>query len=452
MSNLFTCVPTMPGATSNEQRDFFRSPFSLSRGTLCGCPVIGAPAFYASSVARPALQSLALYLSIILIATMTMVHSVQADGIVSAGSYTWAGYSSCQALCVADANNPGWYSLSVQSCVNVVQSGASCIYEIKTSNPVATYSRSYTGVPVCPVNSTKIGSTCTCNTGYLPNPTATSCMPEQYTISLFGLGGEVMPTRTRNAYAEVITSTGTPKSGAQVALILTVVPENGEPIRAEYVGSISPNGGATGADGRLTFEFRAPTAGGTHTITATCTNCTNNPVTGTIRVPGCPIPPLTSPPFTDPVAAGFENGNRWRPDLLSSTTQNNYQTKLACVEDAIDAATGVPQSYTGTSAYRPYEYQRHLYEIVDKDKALSQPGYMTAHPECQALMDTITQEMGGHGLKRKQDVAVPGTSRHESGTAFDLTPHGLTKAQMIPIYAGCGVKNTKVKKEPWHVQ
>jgi LAS superfamily LD-carboxypeptidase LdcB len=77
---------------------------------------------------------------------------------------------------------------------------------------------------------------------------------------------------------------------------------------------------------------------------------------------------------------------------------------------------------------------------------------MAAHPECQALRDKVTGEMGGHGLQREQDVAVPGTSRHESGTAFDLTPHGLTKAQMAPIYAGCGVKNTKVKKEPWHTQ
>ena len=30
----------------------------------------------------------------------------------------------------------------------------------------------------------------------------------------------------------------------------------------------------------------------------------------------CPVPGLT--PLTDPVAIGFENGNRWRPDLLTS--------------------------------------------------------------------------------------------------------------------------------------
>jgi len=268
----------------------------------------------------------------------------------------------------------------------------------------------------------------------------------------------VMPTRTlTTAYAKVTKSDGSAKSGAQVTLTLTVVPELAGQLPLTYTGTLSAYagatgaatyGGSTGADGKLPFVFQAPIAGGLHTITATCTNCANSQATGTIRVPGCPIPPLSAPPFTDPVATGFENGNRWRPDRLTT----DYQNKLKCVQNAITAAGG---TYTGTSAYRPEQYQQHLFEIVQKDKKLF-PGYMTAHPECQALRDTITQEMGpepqGHGLKPNQKVAEPNSSRHESGTAFDLTPHGLTKAQMAPIYAGCGVKNTKVKGEPWHVQ
>ena len=90
-------------------------------------------------------------------------------------------------------------------------------------------------------------------------------------------------------------SDGSAKSGAQVTLILTVKPENDAPIHAEYVGGISPNGGATNVYGKLPFVFTAPTAGGTHTITATCTGCTNQ-ATGTIRVTGCPVPPLKELP------------------------------------------------------------------------------------------------------------------------------------------------------------
>ncbi len=332
----------------------------------------------------------------------------------------------------------------------------------------------------CPANASGF-TTCTCNTNYTPDPTATSCVsacpahahgtpcvcddgykfdtagtsciPEQYTISLSGLGGVVMPTQTRAAYAQVTKSDGSAKSGAQVNLKLEVTPEEdgynhavGQHT-APHVGSLLPTAGTTDSNGKLSFVFQAPEAGGTHTITATCAapNCTNSPVMGTIKVPGCPVPPLTE--LTDPVAIDFENGNRWRPDRLTA----DYRTKLACVQGAITAAGGI---YTGTSAYRPIQYQQHLFEIVDRD-ALLNTRYMTAHPECQALRDKVTGEMGpspGHGLRHNQLVATPGTSRHESGTAFDLTPHGLTAAQLANIYAGCGVTHTAVPGEPWHVQ
>ena len=166
----------------------------------------------------------------------------------------------------------------------------------------------------------------------------------------------------------------------------------------------------------------------------------------------CPVPGLT--PLTDPVAIGFENGNRWRPDLLTSGA-SGYQTKLACVQNGIIARGGTS---VGTSAYRPTQYQQHLFEIIKKDVKLN-ADYMTAHPGCQSLRDEITRDMGsqkgpppGHALKYKQRVAIPGTSRHESGTAFDVTPSRLTDAQLAPVYSGCGVTHTAVPGEPWHVQ
>lgn len=160
----------------------------------------------------------------------------------------------------------------------------------------------------------------------------------------------------------------------------------------------------------------------------------------------CPIEPLS--PLTDPIAIDFDNGNRWRPDMLTA----DYQTKLSCVQNGITARGG---SSVGTSAYRPTQYQQHLFEIVDKDRKLSRPGYMSAHPECQALRDEITRAMGpppGHGLRHRQPVAPPGSSRHESGMAFDVTPRDITDAQLTLVYTGCGVTHTAVPGEPWHVQ
>lgn len=160
----------------------------------------------------------------------------------------------------------------------------------------------------------------------------------------------------------------------------------------------------------------------------------------------CPIPPLT--PLIDPATLDFEKGNRWRPDLLTPA----YQIKLKCVQDGIVAITGKP-SYIGTSAYRPIPYQKHLLEVVTKDAQLN-GRLLSKHPECQSLKTQITGEMGlplGHALKYRQAVSTK-VSRHNNGTAFDLTPLGLTAAQMSSMYAGCGVTNTAVKNERWHTQ
>jgi hypothetical protein len=266
---------------------------------------------------------------------------------------------------------------------------------------------------------------------------------ETYTIALSGLGGEVVAGGTRAAYAEVKTSAGEVKSGAQVSLTPTVVPDDDGQVANAHEGKLLPVAGNTDGSGKFNFTFIAPVAGGTHTITASCTNCTNE-ATGTIKVSGCQIPRLTSPPFSDPVAEGFENGNRWRPDQLTS----DYQTKLTCVQNGITAING---TYTATSAYRPTQYQQHLFEIVQKDELLDND-LMNAHPECQFLRNKVSAEMSKHSLQSGQAVATPGTSRHESGTAFDLTPHGLTEAQKTTIFSNCGVTHTAVSGEPWHIQ
>ena len=328
----------------------------------------------------------------------------------------------------------------------------SCVLQCPTGQQLNAAGTACVFTPVCPAHAHRTylpSPPCDCDTGYVWDTTRTQCLPEQYTIALSGLGGEVIPNATRAAYAQVINnSNGLPKSGAQVALSLTVVPEedgydHAIGHTAPHEGGLTPLSGTTGTDGRLPFVFTAPSAGGTHTITATCTNCANA-ATDTITVPSCPIPPLTSPPFTDPVAEGFENGNRWRPDLLTPV----YQEHLACVQNGIAAAGG---SYANGSAYRPTEYQQHLFEVVDKHRELTQAGYMSDYPQCQALLNSVAAEMTAHSLRPGQPVARR-RSRHESGTAFDVTPIGLTQAQMIPIYTSCGVTNTAVAGEAWHVQ
>jgi hypothetical protein len=273
----------------------------------------------------------------------------------------------------------------------------------------------------------------------VPDSTQTKCVPEPYTIALSGLGGEVMPTRTRAAYAQVTTSTGSPKSGAQVTLILMVVPDDGDPVLASNVGSISPNGGATEADGRLNFVFTAPVAGGTHTITAFCTGCTNW-AEGTIKVPGCSVEDL--PPITDPEVQAFENN----PDLSNTARltarmgmNQNPPGALRCLLTA--AAAGSP---TVGSAFRPPAYNQHLIDVwkkwIDELKGNEEPA-------CAALKTKIHGHFQRHQLLETQQP-VPG-SLHTLGEAVDVTIN-LPAATIDALAAGCQLRRPLPVKDHVH--
>lgn len=269
---------------------------------------------------------------------------------------------------------PGWYTGG--RCGATVTSAPDASYPNGIIYSVADTINIFTGTDICPANSQGLtGSvanvvSCTCNSGYTPNSSATACV--------------------------------------------AACPAHAHPTNVP----------AAPCACNATFMWDANK-----------TSCIPEAV--------CPIPPLT--PLTDQAAIDFESGNSWRPDLLTPA----YQIKLSCVQNGITNRGG---RYANTSAYRPTQYQRHLSEIVGKERDLTVAGYMDAHPECQALLNTVTGEMAAHHLRHRQAVAAPNTSRHESGTAFDVTPIGLTDAQIAPIYSSCGVSNAVVAGERWHVQ
>lgn len=248
-----------------------------------------------------------------------------------------------------------------------------------------------------------------------------------------------MPTKTRAAYAQVNTSAGSPKSGIPVSMALTVVPENGAPIRAEYVGGISPNGGSTGADGRLNFTFTAPVAGGVHTITASCDKCTNQAI-DTIRVPGCPVKELTEIDKLSELARETqEQANLTKQldegmdgySLLSKTTQAAEQ----CLAKRVTEVVGTNSGYKVTSTIRTFAYQRHLWEIWDKfwdlrSRATDDP---SIQERCRTLITKVEGQMGFRLIQnpKKDDCTLdhahciryePATDdpKHVAKTAFDI--------------------------------
>ncbi|HEY0666452.1 MAG TPA: hypothetical protein VGD24_10330, partial [Gallionella sp.] len=248
------------------------------------------------------------------------------------------------------------------------------------------------------------------------------------TISLSGLGGEVMPGKTRAAYAEVIKSDGLPKSGAQVSLTLTVVPELQGQLPITYTGYLSANtvsigtttyAGTTGEDGKFSFVFTAPTGGGTHTITATCTGCTNNPVTGTIKVPGCDVDDIREVEDIPP------NG----PDVLPLTlelerTKGEGLALLPAAQAGVDCVKTKFPGVTISGGTRTVAYQAHLKEVWDKVIELDQIKDPAQIQACKPLRDKIKAHKecdGGHCI-----VYPPATdSKHPKGTAFDISRNSL---------------------------
>ncbi|WP_159887831.1 peptidoglycan-binding protein [Paenibacillus puerhi] len=127
-------------------------------------------------------------------------------------------------------------------------------------------------------------------------------------------------------------------------------------------------------------------------------------------------------PMTDPLAIKMENGQTviWEgvdPQLI--TARDTYASLIR----------QKGWSITYTSAYRPYQYQRHLYEIV-QNKSI-----------CQ-------QEMIKHGLGTL--VAAPSyTAPHTAGVAFDAVVkdasgnalNGMTfvSSQLINLAAQAGL-------------
>jgi len=450
-------------------------------------PALDTPRFV-----RPGLLTIALYVLVIVVSSLTMIKPVHGSGTVNLATTYWGGPNgsgyNCNGMASYGAvtgcaqtyyqfrfdsalnsfNNapPGYYVNAPISCPSPVLTdinwpsppppyvgafhvvyyninytyGAFNARYLSCSAPVANDSYVYTK-STCPDHS-QTGSPCTCDDSYVPGPDGKNCIPETYTIALSGLGGDdVMPTKTRDAYAKVTKSDGSAKSGAQVTLILTVEPEDDGQPYASHVGSVSPNGGSTGTDGRLNFVFTVPMAGGTHTVHAGCTNCTNV-AEGKIKVPGCPVPPLTAPPFNDACAEVLENINstQAQKDAACGALTDNLKTGMACFSNKLSGLTpAIPLNIT--SDIRDVAYQAHLRQVWDRMEDVVQ--WMTDNPTiqtaCAARRAEFAAEKGcdnaggctscyaesasqrSHCLAYRPANPSSSDAKHTEGKAFDVS-------------------------------
>ena len=145
-------------------------------------------------------------------------------------------------------------------------------------------------------------------------------------------------------------------------------------------------------------------AGGVHTITAKCDNCTNE-ATGEVKVPGCTVHDLTDikllstlehetleeAQLTQQLEGGMDGYS-----LLSQATRNAEQ----CLAGRVNSVVGPPSTsgYKVTSTIRTPAYQAHLLEVWNKFWELKRKvaADTSLKQRCLALITKVEGEVGVH--------------------------------------------------------
>lgn len=152
----------------------------------------------------------------------------------------------------------------------------------------------------------------------------------------------------------------------------------------------------------------------------------------------CPVPHLT--PLTDPLAIRMEGGDRVIFDGLTT----EMRQAVGCFENAISNAEG---TFTITSAYRPPQYQQHLWEVWNRYDSL----IYNRSPECSELRNQIIEEFTSHQLLRTQEPAI-GRSSHSDGIAIDANISLPVEQNEDTIANNCELYRPLPQTDPGHFQ
>lgn len=151
----------------------------------------------------------------------------------------------------------------------------------------------------------------------------------------------------------------------------------------------------------------------------------------------CPVPPLT--PLTDPLAIRMEGGET----VIYEGLTQAMLTAVNCFRNAVTRAGG---TLTITSAYRPPQYQQHLWEVWNRYRRLVND----TTPECSELRNQVIEEFRRHGLSLRGRPASR-DSVHTRGTAIDATVTVPAGQNVDTLANSCGL-HRPYPKEPWHFE
>jgi hypothetical protein len=152
----------------------------------------------------------------------------------------------------------------------------------------------------------------------------------------------------------------------------------------------------------------------------------------------CPVQHLT--PLTDPLAIQMEAGD----NVIIEGLTTEMQQAVDCFENVVFNAGG---TLTINSAYRPSQYQQHLWEVWDRYGRLVN----NTTPECNDLRNYIIEEFRRHRLVRTQEPARR-RSAHTDGFAIDANLTVPSGQNVDTLADGCGLYRRMPVTDPIHFE
>lgn len=150
-------------------------------------------------------------------------------------------------------------------------------------------------------------------------------------------------------------------------------------------------------------------------------------------------------------AAAMENGNTVTFTSSNPDIQRNLSRLSNAVVGLQEGIAALGGRATVNSAYRPYQYQRHFWEICDRRTALAN----NTDAGCATLKSEVEAERVRHGINEACVVARPtGCAPHVKGIGVDLTITGVTQAQINSIAAreNVGLRFAALDGDPFHYE
>lgn len=280
--------------------------------------------------------------------SIVMVKPAHASGMVANTAPMWCANEYDPASCiyptkedacrVAIGNRTDYYFGAVWYCPGGEMVGYACMGYATSQPENAYYAQRFGWLMTkasCPLNSTPIGSTCTCTDPYVPDTTKTSCVQVNLIITLSGKN--TMEPSTVLPFNVVVTDQdGVVQQGNKVTLKVEVQSGSGGHIHTENrpkgILSCDTSFGAsagtctltTDYSGQASFNFISTPVSGTHTITATCEGC-GNTATAPVNVKVDNLIPIPASPYY----ALQDSAGNVIGAIKNKHSDNHYLTKEA---------------------------------------------------------------------------------------------------------------------------